>query len=222
MHKKKTQKKTKQNKKKKKKKKKKNRLQPDTREHLQIMNTTGSGVHWSTFSTLRANSGVVNILYDSASQPGNLRFAVENATAKHTSTKVLTFHFRECQQEENTKDCELFAISNTTELAFNGNPSTVRYEKGEIMWFHLIAGFAVKQTDPFPRSGILEHKNKIAFSQMEPLHCSCRMPENAELCFTCRICKEWFHTVCEGFAHFSRTKVQKNQEAVLCEVSEKE
>ena len=113
-----------------------NRFQPDTRELLQIMNTdpNGSGVHWFTFSTLRANSGVVNI-YDSASQPGNLRSAVEDAIAKlvHTSTEMLTLHFMECQQQENTRDCGLFAIANATELAFNGNPSTVRYASGDIM-----------------------------------------------------------------------------------------
>ena len=86
-----------------------NRFQPDTRELLQIMNTdpNGSGVHWFTFSTLRANSGVVNI-YDSAPQPGNRRSAVEDAIAKlvHTSTEMLTLHFMECQQQENRKTPE--------------------------------------------------------------------------------------------------------------------
>ena len=38
-----------------------NRFQADTRELLQIMNTdpNGSGVHWFTLLTLRANLGVV-------------------------------------------------------------------------------------------------------------------------------------------------------------------
>ena len=108
-------------------------------------------------STLRANLGVVNI-YDSASQLGNLRSAVENAIAKlvHTSTEMLTLHFMECQQQENTRDCGLFAIANATELVFKGNPSTVRYASGDVMRFHLIECLEAKQIDPFPRTGLLE------------------------------------------------------------------
>ena len=97
-----------------------------------------------------------------------------------TSTEMLTLHFMECQRQENTRDCGLFAIANAMELAFNRNPSTVGYASGDIMQFRLVAWFEVKQTDPFPRTGVVEHKNRIALSQMV-LHCSCIMPENEEI-----------------------------------------
>ena len=79
------------------------------------------------------------------------------------------------------------------------------------MRFHFIECFEGKQIDHFPRTVVLEHRNQAALIQKVPLHCSCRMPENEELYFTCSMCKKWFQTACEGLE-------QKKQEAVLCEV----
>ena len=54
----------------------------------------------------------------------------------------------------------IFATANC-DLAFNGNPSTVRYANGDIRRFHLIACLEAKQINPFPRTGVLGHKKQI-------------------------------------------------------------
>ena len=51
---------------------------------------------------------------------------------------MLTLEFMGCDQQNNTRDCGLFAIANATELAFKGEPGTVRYANGDILRFHLI------------------------------------------------------------------------------------
>ena len=81
------------------------------------MNTdhNGSGVHWFVFSTLGTGPGIVNI-YDSSPNSGNPSSAVENAIAKlvHTEAAMLTLKVMGCDQQNNTRDCGIFAIANAT------------------------------------------------------------------------------------------------------------
>ena len=102
------------------------------------MNTdpNGSGVHWFVFPTLETGPGIVNI-YDSLPNPGNPSSAVENGIAKlvHTEAALLTLKFMGCDQQNNARHCGLFAIANATELAFKGEPGTVRYANGDILRF---------------------------------------------------------------------------------------
>ena len=101
------------------------------------MNTNNSGIHWLVFSTLRTKPDVV-YKYDSASHPGNLNSDVENAITELANTTVLSLRFMEYQQQKNSRDCGLYAVANATELAFNGEPFTLRYAIGDIMRFHPI------------------------------------------------------------------------------------
>ena len=93
------------------------------------MNTDpdGSGVHWFVFSTLGAKSGNVTI-YDSSPNPGNPTSAVEITIAKlvYTDGAMLTLKFMGCDQQTNNRDCGLFSIANVTELAFKGDPGTIK------------------------------------------------------------------------------------------------
>ena len=76
--------------------------------------------------------GTVNI-YASSPTPGSPSSAVENAIAKlvHIDAAMLTLKFMGCGQQNNARDRGLFSIENATELAFKGDPGTVRYASGD-------------------------------------------------------------------------------------------
>ena len=152
------------------------------------MNTdpNGSGVHWFVFSTLGAKSGNVNI-YDSSPNPGNPTSAVEKAIAKivHNDEAMLTLKFMGCDQQTNNRDCGLFSIANATELAFKEDPGTVRYANGEVLRFHLIECLENRVISIFPRVGILDPRTQHCLVMKIPVFCTCRMPEDNELYFSC-------------------------------------
>ena len=56
----------------------------------------------------------------------------------HTDEAMLTFECIGCDQQTINRDCGLISIAKATELAFKGDPGTVRYANGEILRFHLI------------------------------------------------------------------------------------
>ena len=191
-----------------------NKFKSESKQLIQIMNTdpNGSGVHWFVFSTLGAKSGNVNI-YDSSPNPGNPTSAVEKAIAKivHTDEAMLTLKFMGCDQQTNNRDCGLFSKANATELVFKGDPGTVRYANGEILRFHLIECLENRVISIFPRVGILDPRTQHCLVMKIPVFCTCRMPEDNELYFSCLWCKKWFHTACQGLSHLTRAQVKKSR-----------
>ena len=156
------------------------------------MNTdpNGSWVHWFAFPTLGTGPDIVNI-YDSSPNPGNPSSAVENAIAKlfHTEAAMLTLKFISCDQQNNTRDCGLFVVANVTELVFKGESGTVRYANGDILRFYLTECLENRSMSIFPKVGILDPRTKHCLVFKIPLFCTCRMPEDNELYFTCLSCK---------------------------------
>ena len=131
------------------------------------------------FSTLGTGPGSVNI-QDSSPNPGNPSSAVENTIAKlvHTEAAMLTIKLIGCDQQNNTRDCGLFAIAKATELTFKGEPDTVRYANGDILRFHLIECLENRSMSIFPRVRILDPRTKHCLVMKIPLFCTCRMPED--------------------------------------------
>jgi len=178
---------------------------------LQIINTdvNGPGVHWIAFSTVGCKDGVVNI-FDS-SDSAHLRSDVVECIAKKVKTpdSMLTLNFHECPIQSNANDCGVYAIANLVAIVNGIDLSKVDFIESEIRG-HLRSCMEEKEFSPFPASPTTRIKSsQVKSAQIVPIFCSCRMPEDDKLYFTCSGCDLWFHPACEGLKHKTEAQIKK-------------
>ena len=106
-------------------------------EFIQCLNV--AGMHWITIATVCCTPGTIRV-YDSLNK--KLTKALKNTVADllHSSTKKIKVEYVNCQYQQGSEDCGLFAIANACELCFGGDPSVVKYTQDD-MRKHLLKAF---------------------------------------------------------------------------------
>eukprot|EP00731_Ephydatia_muelleri_P032821 Em0024g365a len=106
-------------------------------EFIQCLNV--SGMHWITIATVCCTPGTIRV-YDSLNK--KLTKALKNTVADllHSSTKKIEVEYVNCQYQQGSEDCGLFAIANACKLCFGGDPSVVKYTQDD-MRKHLLKAF---------------------------------------------------------------------------------
>ena len=79
-------------------------------------------------------------------------------------------------------------------------------------------------SSPFPAIPSKRVKSsQVKTAQLVPIFCSCRMPEDDKLYFTCTGCGDWFHPSCEGLTHKTEEQVKRARQlkCMSCQSSKK-
>jgi hypothetical protein len=184
---------------------------------VQIVNTdvVGRGSHWITLSSIECENGRVEI-FDSAGGC-YLRLPAIRAVATFFApkTEALILKFMSCDGKKNGNDCGVYSIANAVALCHGICPTDVQYKECEIR-AHLQICLEQRKFTPFPSTHVpIPASQKSYGTLLETLFCSCKMPEDSELYFQCKGCKNWFHPVCEALGHKTKEWIGK-QKTLRC------
>ncbi|KAL5506352.1 hypothetical protein EMCRGX_G007973 [Ephydatia muelleri] len=146
-------------------------------EFIQCLNV--AGMHWITIATVGCTPGTVRV-YDSLNK--KLTKALKNTVADllHSSTKKIEVEYVNCQYQQGSEDCGLFAIANACELCFGGDPSVVKYTQDD-MRKHLLKAFDTLRLMQFP-SKMRRVSQHVLQREFIDIYCTCRMPNNERIC----------------------------------------
>ena len=160
-------------------------------EFIQCLNV--AGMHWITIATVGCTPGTIRV-YDSLNK--KLTKALKNTVADllHSSTKKIEVEYVNCQYQQGSEDCGLFAIANACELCFGGDPSVVKYTQDN-MRKHLLKAFDTLRLMQFP-SKMRRVSQHVLQREFIDIYCTCRMPNNGRPMIQCEVCKEWYHVDC--------------------------
>lgn len=123
-----------------------------------------------------------------------------------TSEKRMPYIVKSCQQQNNSFDCEVFAIAFATSIAHGEDPNTRVYDRRSLRT-HLDLCMKQGRFTPFPskRGRPTRCKNSTQNDeeavQMEPVYCFCRrtghrLPSDEWAMIKCDLCGEWYHKMC--------------------------
>ena len=160
-------------------------------EFIQCLNV--AGMHSITIATVGCTPGTIRV-YNSLNK--KLTKALKNTVADllHSSTKKIEMEYVNCQYQQGSEDCGLFAIANACELCFGGDPSVVKYTQDD-MRNHLLKAFDTLRFMQFP-SKVRRVSQHVLQREFIDIYCTCRMPNNGRPMIQCEVCKEWYHVDC--------------------------
>ena len=168
-------------------------LQPQSGEFVHILNANGN--HWMTVSTVGCVPGEINV-YDSF----HLKLSSTNkklvADLMMYEGQAITVNYIDVQWQSGGSDCGLFAIAFATALCSGHDPSKVLYHQPS-MRSHLLNCISSEQITPFPERAVRRKVQKPR-TELLPVFCICRLPDNGKTMVQCESCMEWFHAACVG------------------------
>jgi hypothetical protein len=157
-------------------------------------------------------------IFDSAGGSTHLSLNFIKAIAKFFSSKgnMLTFQFVSCDEQINGNDCGVHAIANLISMVNGIDPSEIMY-KQTLMRKHLEECLECRVLSVFPNSPV-DRSLRLKESHVEQLYCSCHMPDEG-FYFSCKICKAWFHPICQGLGHMDDLAIKKakNLKCIKCQ-----
>ena len=172
-------------------------FQVHTGEFVQIINVRDN--HWCVVSTVGCDrdSGVVNV-YDSlySSVPSDTIYLI--ASMILSSASRLEVRMMSVDKQSNCSDCGVLAIAFAFDLCNGSDPCKAKFDHKNIRKHLLMCLESCK----FSRFPVLHDSYKCATAkshetQVEDLHCTCRMPEKSgDDMALCESCDIWYHKHC--------------------------
>ena len=123
---------------------------------------------------------------------------------QRTEAEEITFSVQCVQQQPNTNDCGAFSIAFLAELLFDGSPTEVQFDVGDMRGYLHLCLLNSKFECPFLKiEGAQQHSLPYDTVITVPVHCACRMPhfksddkEEALQKAECDCCHCWYHRSC--------------------------
>ena len=110
----------------------------------------------------------------------------------NTKYPEIVLHFVDCQRQNGTNDCGLFAIAFAVSICYGNLPEKFRYAQHE-MRKHLFKCLNNGMIEEFPKK-VRRSKMRIIKTQTIKVYCICRMSRmKDEPMISCDNCKEWYH-----------------------------
>jgi len=113
--------------------------------------------------------------------------------------KSLTMLVENVQQQDQSKDCGLFAIAFAAMLSFNQDPVQAVINQESVMRRELLESFQEMNMKRFVTNVVIvdeKKKRKALYRWTHELHCVCRMPDDGSNMVACSKCKKWYHEEC--------------------------
>ncbi|KAK3930203.1 Protein FAR-RED IMPAIRED RESPONSE 1 [Frankliniella fusca] len=166
-------------------------------DYVQIMNTGRK--HWVT-AIFKTGSQDVIVLDSSRNLAisGHTKIQLAMiAKSKENSFKVIR---PPCKQQNNARDCGLFAIAFAVDYCLHKCSDYVDYNPSA-MRFHLLNCLEAGSFTAFPRLNASRQKKikELSLSETVEISCTCRLPSNFDdEMVVCDRCGQWFHVSCVG------------------------
>jgi len=178
--------------------------------YIQIIHVYGN--HWITVTNIdgtKRKNGVTKervLRYDSLlSKKLNLNTMKQICGMVRPVSSRLRFDTMNIMKQPNLKDCGLFSIACSTELVFGNNPGKCHWNTKEMLR-HLMVCFEQRKMQRFPlaKERRFPFGSAVAFSTVEEILCSCRMPYDKNIdMIECVGCMSWYHNSCVGIKEVS-------------------
>ena len=162
--------------------------------YYQILHT-GSD-HWVT---IKAVSDYEFYLYDSILSQPTHHVLKQIASIAQTRLSQINIKLEKVFRQVNPDDCGVYAIAYLTDLCFDRDPATRRYDHKQTRK-HLIKCFEIGKMTPFPST---KSSKRVASTKKLNVYCQCRLPNAMEhavkgepLMVKCHFCDNLYHHTC--------------------------
>ena len=168
-------------------------MEPQAGEFVQVLNVNGN--HWMTISTVGCTTGSVKV-YDSMHLKLSPRTKKLVADLMMTRDKAIVVTYSNVQWQSGGSDCGLFALAFATSLCEGHDPATILYDQPR-MRDHLLSCIIAGKITTFPqRSSRRRARVNKAETELIPVFCKCRLPDDGGIMIQCSQCDEWYHESC--------------------------
>ena len=165
-------------------------MEPKTGEFVQVLNVSGN--HWITISTIGCKPGSLRV-YDSMHLKLSSFTKKVVADLMMTKDRAISVTYANVQWQSGGSDCGLFALAFATSLCEGHDPSAILYNQPQ-MRNHLFTCLVAGKITTFPhRPSSRRDKTE---SELIPVFCICRLPDNGGVMIQCSKCDEWYHRSC--------------------------
>ena len=110
--------------------------------------------------------------------------------------KAITVTYPPVQWQSGASDCGIFALAFATSLCLGQDPAAVSYDQAH-MRSHLLACLTSSKITPFPQR---VHSRRVNMqkphTELLPVFCLCRLPDDGGRMVQCDNCDEWYHETC--------------------------
>ncbi len=171
----------------------KNVMEPQSGEFVQIL-CVGQN-HWITLSTIGCPQGLVKV-YDSlhGKLPSTSKRVI--ADLMMTRDKAIEVTYAPVQCQSGGSDCGLYALAFATSLCAGKDPVMITYIQPQ-MRSHLVTCLTKAAITSFPqRSSSRRVRIPTTRSELIPVYCVCRLPDDGGVMIQYTSCEEWFHRGC--------------------------
>ena len=136
------------------------------------------------------------------------------ADLMRTKDKAITVNYTDVQWQSGTSDCGLFALAFATSVCTGQDPTTTLYDQTQ-MRSHLLSCLGEQKITPFPckTKGRRGKKTHNTTTEVVPVLCVCRLPDDGKKMIQCSNCGKWFHRTC---LHISGKYYTKRNLTWLC------
>ena len=167
-------------------------FQPSEKEMVQVLNSGGS--HWVAMSTVGCTPATVQWL---DSFHGSPTLSQQQLVADMLQTKEdkILINTMNVQMQVGGSDCGLFALAFITAV-LNGQDPTSLYFDQEKMRQHLCECLEKCTPLPFPTIKLQKRRRHVLHTNVVPVFCDCRLPDNGSRMVQCAGCLKWYHVKC--------------------------
>ena len=113
---------------------------------------------------------------------------------RHAPNKIL-INTMNVQMQVGGSDCGLFALAFITAV-LNGQDPTFLYFDQEKMRQHLCECLEKCTPLPFPTIKLQKRRRHVLHTNVVPVFCDCRLPDNGSRMVQCAGCLKWYHVKC--------------------------
>ena len=168
-------------------------MEPQTIEFVQVLNLGGS--HWITVSSIGCPQSSVKV-YDSMHCGLSSRTKRVIADLVMSKDKVIAVTYPPVQWQSGASDCGIFSLAFATSLCLGQDPAAVSYDQVH-MRSVLLACLTSNKITPFPQR---VHSRRVNMqkphTELLPVFCLCRLPDDGGRMVQCDNCDEWYHGTC--------------------------
>ena len=162
-------------------------------EFVQIVNVNRN--HWILISTVNCPPSTVDV-YDSMHLSLSMRLKKLVADLLQAPSKEITIRYRDVQWQSGGSDCGIFAVAFATSICNGIDPVTVTFTQSR-MRSHLVLCIEKKFLSMFPyKHRAWKPTTKTSRTEMLPIFCTCRLPDDGATMVECSACSEWYHVAC--------------------------